>query len=342
MGNRETYISKSILRSLFHEPPIAPKQTILARILTFFSFFQFALARFQAELFKELRLKIWQFEEDEYRESFRSDDTSGKLKPVGDLGYSGSTFFKTPNSKFLIKSIPRAFEHDFFAEDLLHLYADHMRAHPQSLLVRITDFLYSPHKTVGAMMGLAPTHHIIMENTLYGRDGDEAGPDAWETYDLKPASYFFPERDLAGGKLAPESVKERLIDDFPDKIRVTAHQRDNLLAHLVEDTRLLESANAVDYSLFLVRYPASHKKVGNLDALGTLWRDGVESTDSKWVYRAVLLDFFWAKHKLQPKLMTKMISSFNFFAKKGEMSITTSPGEYRGRFLRMVESLIEV
>lgn len=58
------------------------------------------------------------------------------------------------------------------------------------------------------------------------------------------------------------------------------------------------------------------------------------------MYRAVLLDFFWAKHKLHAMAMTGLIKSFNVFAGKGPMSITTDAKEYRTRFLGMVEGTL--
>jgi hypothetical protein len=211
---------------------------------------------------------------------------------------------------------------------------------PTSLLVRITDFLYSPYTTIGSLLGFAPACHIVMENILYGKESDSRS-DEWETFDLKPISYFYPERDIAGGHLASESVKERLVDKFNDKLRIPESARVQLLETLQEDTKLLESCNAVDYSLFLVRYPASSKDVPTLIARASQWRSGVPSTDGKWIYRGVVLDFFWAKHKLQALAMTGLINSFNVFARKGPMSITTDANEYRTRFLQMVEGLME-
>jgi len=262
------------------------------------------------------------------------------LKPVGDLGYSGSTFFTTPNKKFLIKSLPRGSEYRYFAQDLLAPYYEHMSRLPASLLVRITDFLYSPYFTLGSFLGFAPACHIVMENVLYGKDGDPDS-DYWETYDLKPITYFYPERDIAGGFLASETTLSKLADKFEDKIRVSEKDRIQLLETLQEDTKLLYSCNAVDYSLFLVRYPATSKDVSTLTAKASPWRAGVESSDGKWIYRAVVLDFFWAKHRLQAMAMTGLINSFNLFARKGPMSITTDATEYRERFLKMVDGLFE-
>ncbi|KAE9964162.1 hypothetical protein BLS_008587 [Venturia inaequalis] len=341
MGRRDNQISKSILEAIFHDPEHDDKRTFIVRILAFFSFFRIILARYADSVFKRLRAEEWEIDEDEYRESFRSNGKDEELKAVGDLGYSGSTFFTTPNSKYLIKSLPRPSEYRFFAHDLLAPYTSHITHTPNSLLVRITDFLYSPYVTLGSLFGLAPACHIVRENILYGQSTSSAS-DNWETYDLKPISYFYPERDIAGGYLASESTKERLVDKFEDRIRVPEYARVQLLETLEADTKLLSTCNAVDYSLFLVRYPASSaSSVATIPAKASPWRSGVESTDGKWVYRAVVLDFFWAKHRTQAKVMTGLIKSFNFFARKGPMSITTDAPEYRERFLKMVEGLFE-
>jgi len=89
MGRRDNLISKSILQAIFRDPKTA-KRTFLSRIFAFFTLFQLSLARYKNELFKRLRNEVWEMDEDEYRESFRGQDRKGKLKSVGDLGYSGS------------------------------------------------------------------------------------------------------------------------------------------------------------------------------------------------------------------------------------------------------------
>lgn len=92
MGRRQRLVSTSILRAIFRYKPAQKPPTLIGRILAFFSVFYIALARYRAELFKKLRNEIWQIDEDEYIESFRSP-SGGKrtdLIAVGDLGYSGS------------------------------------------------------------------------------------------------------------------------------------------------------------------------------------------------------------------------------------------------------------
>ncbi|KAM0273574.1 hypothetical protein ACHAQH_008237 [Verticillium albo-atrum] len=365
MKIRESLISKSILRAIAgDEPDPAQNKTTLHRriirlVLAFFALFRLLLTRYRRHDFASLRKDTWGFDESEYLDSFRrrqtSDDdgehqgkgTELKLKPVGDLGYSGSTFFTTPNSKYLIKSLPRRFEHTFFTHDLFEPYVAHMRSHPHSLLVRIADMVYSFHPTLGGIIGTAPTHHIIMENLLYGKQ--ESGEDwhamKWETYDLKPSDYFFPERDIADGNLAPQSVKDKLIDEFPDRVKVSAQSKKELLDILAADTQLLADNNAIDYSLFLVRYPGPNTtdpqpEVAKVKSDAEPWRTGMTDATGLWTYRVVVLDFFWARHKFHAQAMTGLVKLFNKVAHKGPMSITANPTEYRQRFLNMVDGIV--
>ncbi|KAF2773416.1 SAICAR synthase-like protein [Teratosphaeria nubilosa] len=263
------------------------------------------------------------------------------------MGYSGSTFFHTKNSNYLVKSIPRSFEHTFFRDDLMFPYAEYMRATPGSLLVRITDFLQCVQYSIGTILGLVPTHHIVMENLLYGKSEDSRmdgeGESVWEQYDLKPTSYFYPERDVAGGVLTSEATKSKLADDFNEKIVLTLDD--------AEDFKLLADSNAVDYSLFLVRIPtegghsAEPKPTDETPLVppgAPSWRTGVKTADGKWLYRASILDFFWANHKVHAKAMTGLINTYNAVDHKGPMSVTTEVPEYRQRFLKMCKEMIEI
>lgn len=333
-----------------------PLGSVLA---SFFRFFRLHLTRYRPASFLSLRQDSWLLDEAEYLDAFptpsrkhhhhssRDGDEvfrdDNLLIPVGDLGYSGSTFFTTPNAKFLVKSLPRRFEHRFFTHELLTPYISHNKEHPASLLVRITDMPYAARPSLGSILGTAPTHHIVMENLLYGKSEEEEGGKKWETYDLKPDDYFFPERDIADGNLAPQSVKDRLIDEFPDKkIVVPLDHREQLLATLNHDTQLLAAHSAVDYSLFLVRYPQSDNAAPSLHSgVPCPWREGVSDVRGGWTYRAVVLDFFWAKSALQAKAMTGLVDTYNVVADQGPMSITAEPGEYRQRFMKMVDNLVK-
>ena len=340
---RTSNISESIAQSIA-KPSSHPKSFV-----TFFSLFHLSLLRFRPKDFERLRLQVWGIEDDEYKLSFCLRDEGaqpteedgllgnevGGLVPVGDLGYSGSTFFTTPDARYLIKSLPRRFEYLFFTRTLFDPYAEHMRAHPESLLVRIMDLPHAPHSTLGGIFGLAPTHHIVMENMLYGR-----GKEGWETFDLKPEDYFFPERDFADGNLAPDSVIDRLVDTLPHRIIVPTEIREQLLETLERDTDLLRKYEAVDYSLFVARYPASQTPPPP-PGTRTSWREGVTDAKGEWTYRAIVLDFFWCKATGWARMMEGLVALLNCLGRdRGPMSITADPGEYRERFLGMVRSVI--
>ncbi|KAK4984690.1 hypothetical protein LTR50_006431 [Elasticomyces elasticus] len=370
---RQKTIARSIVYAVLYSnnnERIAKYSRLIAYILSFFALFRLNLVRYAEELFCQLR-KDWSIDEDDYRMSFGKSSSEVALQAKGHMGYSGSSFFTTANAKYIIKSVPRAFEYQFFRDNLLEPYAEHMRTHPASLLVRITDFLCTRHATLGGLLGTAPTHHIVMENVLYEQAGTDDDNQAWQTFDLKPTSYFFPERDIAGGYLASEATKSRLADKFEDKLMLSAEQADDFKRLLESDTKMLENANAVDYSLYLVRIPipppepsstsnddpfADPVSSGGRDTIGTVppktspwtapsptsWRTGIKSADGRFLYRAVLLDFFWAKHKLQAQVMTVLIKSWNLVARQGPMSITTTADEYRERFLKMCADIVEV
>jgi hypothetical protein len=237
-------------------------------------------------------------------------------------------------------------------------YAEYMQETPASLLVRITDFLECIQHSIGSMFGLAPSHHIVMENILYGQDLDKRSDNTeggkWESWDLKPMSYFYPERDVAGGALSSEATKSKLADDFNEKIILTLDDAESFKAQLEKDTALLQKCNAVDYSLFLVRIPhqAASETVSSKPIPPAQppfappeppsWRTGVRSADGEYLYRASILDFFWAKHKVHAKAMTGLIKSYNVIDRQGPMSVTTTADEYRQRFLKMCSEIVEV
>lgn len=331
--------------------------------------FDFEYLRYCSSDFFTLRHEVWRLEEREYSTSFyqimpgssqsrRRHDLQADLIPIGDLGYSGSTFLMTGNGEYIVKSLDRRFEYRFFMEELFRPYVDHMTVYPCSLLVRVTDMLYVPGSNLNRLLGLSATHLIIMENLLHGKEKEknEAARAQWSTYDLKPDNYFFPERDIAGGSLSSENVKTKLTDQMPNRLRVTAQMADQLFEILSADTEFLANSNVVDYSLFLVRLPGPGQHLKSQSSTNfaassdtplaarrndkETWRNGVSSIDGKWIYRIVIIDFFWARHKLQPMILSGLVKTFNIYAKKGPMSITADPIEYRERFMNMVHKLM--
>lgn len=238
-----------------------------------------------------------------------------------------------------------------------------MASHPRSLLVRIFDFLAISGLSIGRVLRSAPSHHIIMDNIMHGQEeAKRKGEPEWENWDLKPTSYFYPERDIAGGALTSDATKNKLADEFHDKIILHREQAEDFFSSLEQDTKLLADHNAVDYSLFLVRMKAPRQETASArphqpnsgpstvpiqqsSGPPTLpsWRTGVTSADGKHIFRASILDFFWAKHKVHAKAMTLLIKLWNLLINRhGDMSITTTPDEYRQRFLKMCREIVEI
>ncbi|KAJ5777574.1 hypothetical protein N7520_000820 [Penicillium odoratum] len=336
-SRRESALTKSIQAGLLRDPDRF-KKTAWGQVKAFFTVRRIKLIRHESEMFSKLRQEVWKFNEDTYQASFR---TSGQkaLKSIGDLGYSGSSFFSTLDGYFVIKSLPRRFEYSFFESDLLEPYYAYMVENPDSVLVWITDYILAPYMTLGTLFGCTPSHHIVMESILCGQSDDPNGQN-WETYDLKPIDYFYPERDLMPESLVSEETLSRLADTFNDKLHLWQKDYARFWDSLEADTKFLQDANAVDYSLFLVRIPAASCPI----VLGreSPWRTGLLSADGKWKYRAALLDFFWARHKFQAQALSGVVQTFNIIGRQGPMSITTTANEYRDNFLKMVKKMIEV
>lgn len=189
-------------------------------------------------------------------------------------------------------------------------------------------------------MHLVPTHHIIMENIQNGKD-DDPDADLWQSYDLKPDDYLYPRRDILPESMAGDKTMDRIVQRFEDTIRLTRDQAEQFKRTIEVDTKFLEKSGVVDYSLSLFRFPAKSLTKSE-DTISGSWRTGIITTDKQWAYRAVLLDFFWSKRHLRAFAAEGAVKAYNIADDKGPMSITTSPEEYRKRFLEMIDKLMEV
>jgi hypothetical protein len=177
MADRQLVIARSIIYAILNtnEEGLPTSQpSFFGRLLGRFWVYWLTFQLVRADLFGALR-GFWAIKDKDYKASFGSDwKTASRKKdvlhPMGDMGYSGSTFYRTHDGAYLVKSVPRHFEHTFFKNDMMIPYADYMRANPESLLVRITDFLECSQRSIGSLFGMAPSHHIVMENILYGQD----------------------------------------------------------------------------------------------------------------------------------------------------------------------------
>ena len=141
-------------------------------------------------------------------------------------------------------------------------------------------------------------------------------------------------------------------------------QAPDFKVQLDKDTELPRKCNAIDYTLFLCGFqPPQHQHLTHSRLYRLLspaprrsrqahfpfvppgpssWRTGIESANDQYVYRAAVLDFFWAKHKVYAKAMTGLIKLYNLTDQQGPMSVTTTAPEYRERFLKMCSEIVEV
>jgi hypothetical protein len=102
-NTRQLAVSRSIHHALLHDPEreVVTRYNVFTVFVAFFSIWHMPLIRISGDLFKSLRNDVWKLDEVEYIESFLTERKAGALRPIGDLGYSGSVM----NNTFLIKNI---------------------------------------------------------------------------------------------------------------------------------------------------------------------------------------------------------------------------------------------
>jgi hypothetical protein len=142
-----------------------------------------------------------------------------------------------------------------------------VRAHPDTLLNKLVDVLYSFDRRIGEYLRCAPiptpaaprgavltrprsaspSHYIVIENIAAEKT------DGWELFDLKPPDYLEPFRDLV-----PERVQLSGVTDILPKdktVLLPAAERADLLRRLRADLAFLAALGCVDYSVLLVCPP---------------------------------------------------------------------------------------
>jgi hypothetical protein len=89
MEKRQLATNKAIVAAIQRDEVVPQSDGQLFR---FFHLYHTRLMRGGKELLGTLRTEAWGIDEAEYKESFRGDDQDDLLRPVGDLGYSGSVY----------------------------------------------------------------------------------------------------------------------------------------------------------------------------------------------------------------------------------------------------------
>ncbi|KAF3925543.1 hypothetical protein ABW21_db0201459 [Orbilia brochopaga] len=173
-------------------PHSAPPIVRTFSLSKFFRLYDLPLRRAAPLLFKQLRTEEWNITEEKYNGQLDSP-----LTPVTGLGFSGSLFFFTKDSTFIVKSVGRRFEYTFLYTQYIEAYGTYMLENPQSLLCRMTDVLFCFDRHLGGVLGISPAHYVVMQNLLQGMDVERG----WRKWDLKPQKFFEPTRDLIPDKI---------------------------------------------------------------------------------------------------------------------------------------------
>ena len=177
-----------------------------------------------------------------YRESFKIKnaadvESSGMLEKFTE-GKSGSFFYFTRDFRYIIKTVTESEER--FLQKIAYRYYNHMRNHPNSLIVRF----FGLHK-----VRLAPEQRyitvVVMENIFYNQDQKKIQ----ERYDLKGSTVG--RRVLKGGKVR-DKYKGTLKDlDLNQQVVVGPENKAQLMEQLREDVQFLTGVKIMDYSLLL-------------------------------------------------------------------------------------------
>ncbi|EPS37651.1 hypothetical protein H072_8676 [Dactylellina haptotyla CBS 200.50] len=310
-----------------YPPHSAPPIIRTFKLSQFFKLYNLHFKRAAPLLFLKLRTKHWQIEEESYLSQF-----DAPLSPVSGLGFSGSIFFFSKDRDLIVKSVGRGFEYTFLYTQCIGAYGKYMSENDRSLLCRMTDVLFCFQHHLGGILGMAPSHYVIMENLLKELDAEKG----WIKWDLKPQKFFEPTRDLIPDVIKTETAKSGLADAMEDdRIILTKEQKKDLWTLLERDTEFLERIETIDYSLLLGRYPVA-KNPDLKPPKPENWATGVTSANGKYVYRACIVDFLWNVNQLQAKI-TRTAGMI-----LPEQTVTTQPGRYRREFLSMMDEYIDV
>jgi len=230
------------------------------------------------------------------------------------IGLSGSTFMFTANETFIIKSIDREFEWNYFWDHMMKDYVQYMRSEKDSLLTKITA---AYHATTNTPIDLS-SHFMAMLNVAHGPLFKKSSP-----WDLKP-SYFSVEKDLlkqTGGGLA-----EDITGHF---IMLPASAKRRVMTQLVRDTAFLEKHEILDYSLFIAR--------SDEFSPSELMEEPYRSTNGT-VYRLAILDIFYSGKAT----FAKGVRTLTKITHVPALTITADPADYRRRFLEATDKAILV
>eukprot|EP01127_Copromyxa_protea_P007906 TRINITY_DN1798_c0_g1_i1.p1 TRINITY_DN1798_c0_g1~~TRINITY_DN1798_c0_g1_i1.p1 ORF type:complete len:1382 (+),score=233.54 TRINITY_DN1798_c0_g1_i1:131-4147(+) len=289
---------------------------------------QYTFTDYAPNLFKELRAH-YGISEEEYLASLGIDQVvlnllfTGNLysyQQIGSHGKSGSIFYYTHDSKFLIKTIS-ALEVQTFL-DMLPEYFQHL-TEEKSLLVPLIGF----YKIVDNL-SRTDMHVIIMTNAFDTKNKIDG------LFDLKGSTV---------GRITEEKDKRPGVPlkdlDFKRQVTLNRIDKDQIWRVLLRDTNFLSRYNSMDYSLLFASHTREPRTINDFTpaspAPGLAMRRGFPSTDNSEIIYLGIIDY------LVPFSLLKKVEQDlkGLVYDKGGIS-AAHPEEYAKRFLSFMNSII--
>ncbi|KAM3141426.1 hypothetical protein pb186bvf_006544 [Paramecium bursaria] len=220
----------------------------------------------------------------------------GKLYSLSELsssGKSGSFFYFTEDSKYMIKTISK---NEFqLLRQILPKYYTHMCNNPLTLLSKI----YGLHqiKMYKSKKKQKKLYLIVMQNLF------ETSLTIDVRYDLKGSTYDRQTRKK--GKLIDKTVALKDLDFIDDnqKLNLGQQQKQLLLDQIMRDSHFLEQCNIIDYSLLIgVHERRSTKNI----------EQGLLSQNQQEIYFIGIIDIlteFNAYKKIENKFKSTFVDS---------------------------------
>lgn len=236
-------------------------------------------------------------------------------------GKSGSFFYYSDDSRFVIKTLPR---HEYlFLKKILPNYYAHIRENPDSLIVRVYGF----HKIIANKGKKVIKEYFIVMSNVFDRHYE-----IHMKFDLKGSTY---KRETTRWEDGSVARKDTDFINCSVKIELDAGKGHRLLEIISSDARFLENNRIMDYSL-LVGIHHTRGKVVEVESGPFAQRDGggLLSVDGEYLYFIGMIDiltYYSSKKKLEYLVKRKF---------QGDGISCIPPAHYAARFVEFLTSAI--
>ncbi|CAF1162357.1 unnamed protein product [Rotaria sordida] len=181
-------------------------------------------------------------------DTLRRHICDGELKEIINPASSGSLFYLTSMSTYLIKTA-RDYEVKFIQQKFLHVYFEHIKQRPETFLAKICGvYGYIPY--ISSQRGITvdsfTMRFVVFSNII------PTNIDIHEKYDLKGSSYKRDANYTERIKKSATFKDNDFRDIHPRGLKIPKNIYYYLKDVLTHDVEFLERLNIIDYSLLLV------------------------------------------------------------------------------------------